>query len=145
MPSSSHQWLLLWIGRKMAADGFVVAGCDGSMPQGGLWNFLPRPSEFAGVRPDACGLSLGTGEYAFGEAKTLQDINTVHTRTQLRVFGHLTNRSDRMPCRLYVAVPRSAARDLDRVLRQVGLLGACHVVRLHVPDCLIEETSNERA
>ena len=143
MPSSSHQWLLLWIGRKMAADGFVVAGCDGSMPQGGLWNFLPRPPEFAGVRPDACGLSLGTGEYAFGEAKTSQDINSVHTRMQLRVFGHLTNRNDRMPCRLYVAVPRSAARDLDCVLRQVGLLGARHVVRLHVPDCLLEETANE--
>ena len=69
MRSSSHQALVLWIARKMAADGFVLSGYDGSVPQGGLWNCLPRPAEFGGVRPDAWGIKPATGELAVGEAK----------------------------------------------------------------------------
>jgi len=120
----------------MTADGFFVAGCDGSIPQGGIWNSLPAPPEIAGVRPDAYGVAPTTGDLAFGEAKTVQDIDTSHTQTQLRVLGRLVDRDKRV-CRLYVAVPRSAAVVLDRVLGQVGLLGTRHVVRLHVPDCFI--------
>src|SRR5579859_660001 len=141
MPSSPHQSLLLWIARKMTTDGFLVAACDGCMPQGGLWNALPRPPELAGVRPDVCGIAPGTGEFAFGEAKTCHDIDTSHTRHQLRVFGRLIRRDGRTACRLYIAVPRSSAGVLDHVLGQVGLLGARHVVRLHIPDCFITEKS----
>jgi len=145
MPSDSHQSLLLWIARKMTADGFLVAGCDGSVPQGGLWNQLPPPPELAGVRPDACGIEPTTGEFAFGEAKTYQDIDTRHTRKQLCVFGRLKLRDGRTMCRLYIAVPRSAAPLLDRALLEVGLLGARHVVRLHIPDCFVMENRDERA
>jgi len=141
MYSSSHQSLVLWIARKMAADGFVLCGCDGSVPQGGQWNSLPLPPDMAGVRPDACGIAPLTGEFVFGEAKTDQDIDTAHTRTQLRVFGHLMHPDGMTVCRLYVAVPRSAAGLLDRVLGQVGLLGARHVIRLHIPDCFVSGES----
>lgn len=144
MPSSPHQSLVLWIARKMTADGFLVAGCDGSVPQGGLWNGLPRPPELGGVRPDAYGIAPATGKFAFGEAKTCRDIDTPHTRKQLRVFGRLMHREGRMACRLYIAVPRSAAGVLDRVLCQVGLQGARHVVRLHIPDCLVTDNRNDR-
>ncbi len=129
----------------MTADGFLVAGCDGSMPQGGLWNTLSPPPELGGVRPDAYGIAPATGEFAFGEAKSCQDIGTPHTRKQLRVFGRLMHGEGRTKCRLYIAVPRSAARVLDRVLCQVGLQGARHVVRLHIPDCLIAENLDECA
>jgi hypothetical protein len=129
----------------MAADGVVLSGCDGSLPQGGLWNALPRPSELAGVRPDACGVLPTTGEFAVGEAKTAADIDTGHTRKQLRVFGKLRLKDGTTPCRLYIAVPRSAASALDRVLGQVGLLRAGHVVRLHIPDCFVSEARDERA
>ena len=145
MPSNSHQSLLLWIARKMTADGFLVAACDGSMPQGGLWKALPTPPELGGVRPDACGIAPATGELAFGEAKTYRDIDTPHTREQLRIFGRLLHRDAKTTCRLYIAVPRSATRILDRVLCQVGLQTAPHVIRLHIPDCLISEKSDEYA
>jgi hypothetical protein len=141
MPSIAHQWLVLWITRKMTADGFVLVSCDGSIPQGGLWNFLPRPEQFAGVRPDACGISPRTGEFAFGEAKTYQDIDTPHTRKQLLVFGRLGFTDRSKACRLYVAVPRSATRILEHVLAQVGLLGRPHVVPLFIPDCFLNEES----
>jgi len=145
MQSNSHKTLVLWIARKMAADGFVLSGCDGNVPQNGLWNCLPRPAEFSGVRPDAWGIMPTTGDIAFGEAKTAADIDTLHTRRQLRIFGRLRSRKRRSPCRLYIAVPRSAALLLDRALVQVGLLGAKHVVRLHIPDCLVTGKTHERA
>jgi hypothetical protein len=47
-----------------------------------------------------------------------------------------------------LAPPRSscsAAPALDRALRQVGLLGATHVVRLHIPDCFVSEERDECA
>ncbi len=40
MPSSIHQWLLLWIARKMIADGYAIGGYDGVSPQGGPLNKL---------------------------------------------------------------------------------------------------------
>lgn len=129
----------------MTADGFLVAGCDGSMPQGGLWNALPPPPAFGGVRPDAYAIVPSTGEVAFGEAKTCLDLDTSHTRKQLRVFGRLSNRDGSSACRLYIAVPRSASGVLDHVLGDVGLLGARHVVRLHIPDCFVTESRDECA
>jgi len=139
MASSAHQSLLLWITRKMAVDGYFVAGCDGSLPQGGICNGLPQPPEICGVRPDAYGFQPNTLELAFGEAKSQHDIDTSHTREQLRVFGNLKHRDGKSMCRLYIAVPRSALRSLDRVLNDVGLLGARHIVRLHIPDCFVTE------
>lgn len=145
MYSSSHQALVLWILRKMISDGFTPSGCDGRVPQGGLWKTLPRPLELAGVRPDAIGIALGTGEYAIGEAKTAMDIDTVHTRKQLNVFGRAQAQGGKSPCRLYIAVPRSSAPTLDRVLAQLGLAAAKHVVRLHIPDCFLMEKRDECA
>ena len=129
----------------MTADGFVVSGCDGRIPQGGVWNTLPPPPGLAGIRPDALGVALETGDVAFGEAKTWSDIDTLHTRKQLRVLGSLIRRENQVQCHLYFAVPRSAAGELDRVLGRVGLLGARHLVRLHIPDCFLAETRDECA
>jgi hypothetical protein len=139
VPSHSHQSLLLWTIRKMSYDGFLVLASDGSIPQGGAWNSLPAPPEMMHLRPDACGFDPNTGHYAFGEAKTSQDIDTEHTRRQLRVFAKLAHKCDSTPCRLYLAVPRSAVNALDRVLVDSGLLEVRNVIRLHIPDCFIEE------
>jgi hypothetical protein len=138
MPASStHQELVLWVARKMTADGFLVLGSDGSSPRDGLWGALPWPFELKNRRPDLCGIAPETGEIAIGEAKTWDDIDTAHTRSQLEVFGRVQNRGKENRCRLYIAVPRSASCILDRVLADVGLLGARHVSRLHIPDCFI--------
>jgi len=134
---SAHQSLLLWACRKMAADGFRVIAKDGAIPWGGPWNSVPAPPQIKHLRPDACGVHLATGHFALGEAKTLEDINTKHTREQLRVFGQLSHRNDYAKCRLYLSVPRSGVIILDYVLGQVGLLGTAHIIRLHIPDCLV--------
>ena len=89
MPSSAHQWLVLWVARKMAADGYTIAGYDGPTAQGGLWNRLPIPFEIASVSPDVFGICKQSARIVVGEAKTAEDVFTQHTVQQLRILGHL--------------------------------------------------------
>lgn len=136
MPSAAHQTLLLWAARKMAQDGFRIAGYEGRSDQGGAWNALGAPPSLGGVRPDAWaydGLRV-----ALAEAKTTDDIDTRHTRLQLTAYAQLRVTTAGASCRLYLAVPRSAAAALDRVLAELGLAGVPDIVRLHIPDILLK-------
>ena len=122
----------------MTFDGYIVTGFDGPAPHGGAWNTRPSPPIINHVRPDVWAFDQTGADIAVGEAKTFDDIDTAHTRQQLSVFGYMRSRPRQHRCALYMAVPRSASRELDRVLRDAGILGASHVKRLHVPDCLLE-------
>jgi len=122
----------------MTRDGLLVCGYDGRSPQAGLWNRLPPPFTHSEVRPDVWGISYDSRRFAVGEAKTSGDIDNDHTRQQLRVFGFLQPRVVSEQCRLYVAAPASASVIMDGVLQELGLLCARHVVRLYVPDCLLD-------
>lgn len=139
MPSSAHQWLLVWAARRMVRDGFVVSGFDGSAPRDGSWSALPAPFVFNGVRADVWGQRPCDSLIAFGEAKTLGDVDTEHTRRQLAVLGRTRMKRAAAACPVYITIPRSAVYALDRVLIDVGLIRAKNIVRLHVPDVLIEE------
>jgi hypothetical protein len=145
MTSGAHQSLLLWILRKMTADGLVVGGREGWIPQGGSWNTLPVPPRLLGVRPDAWGFDPSSEALAIGEAKTWADIDTAHTQEQLGAYRCLIQTCEGRHDRLYVAVPRSAASELDRVLCRVRLLGSRLVVRMHIPDCFVAENRDECA
>ena len=142
MPSSTHQWLLVWAARRMVKDGFVVCGFDG-IARGEEWSSLPTPFTFKGVRADAWGMRDSDQMIAFGEAKTFNDIDTSHTRRQLKLLGKTRMRYSKNFCPLYVAVPRSAAYELDRVLIDIGLLRARNLVRLHVPEIFVEEALDD--
>jgi hypothetical protein len=123
----------------MVRDGFVVSGFDGSAPRDRNWSALPAPFTLKGVRADAWGQRPRDSLIAFGEAKTARDVNTAHTRQQLAMLGHTRMKGTALLCPVYIAIPRSAAYELDRVLIDVGLIGAKNIIRLHVPHVLIEE------
>ena len=122
----------------MVADGFVLTGLDGRVEQAGAWGALPAPFQFHGIRPDACAVRTEDGVIAFVEAKTHGDVDNAHTRTQLSVLGFARMRDGKTRCPLYIAVPRSAAYALDRVLIDIGLIGSKHVKRLHIPSVLLD-------
>lgn len=122
----------------MAADGFILTGLDGRVEQAGSWGALPAPFQLHGVRPDACAVRTEDGVVAFVEAKTQGDVDNAHTRAQLRILGFARMRDGKTRCPLYISIPRSAAYALDRVLIDLGLIGARHVMRLHVPNVLLE-------
>ncbi len=122
----------------MLADGFEIVGFDGPTKYSVEFDALAAPSPLHGVRADACGIHNESRLVGFAEAKTAADIDNRHTRAQLRVLGYTRMRSgDRCP--LYLAIPRGAAYSLDRVLIDVGLIGARHVRRLHVPEALLTD------
>jgi hypothetical protein len=121
----------------MASDGFSVAGYDGISEQGGRWNGLSPPFPLAGVRPDAWGIHPSTMMFAFAEAKTRSDIDTAHTRRQLRIFSSVKMRASGSRCPLYVAVPQSCLHTLDFVLGDMGLASAENIMALGLPDVLL--------
>lgn len=144
-PSSTHQSLVLWAVRKMQADGYVPVACDGKVTQLDCGRKLHTPPTLATFRPDAFGVSPTTGAFAFGEAKTAPDIDTAHTRHQLIAFSSISGKVTGKVCRLYVAVPRSEARVLERVLAELGLVAAPNVKSVYIPDCLLDEGSRAYA
>ncbi len=131
MQSQTHQWLVLWLARKMLRDGYVVHGVDGALPQGGLFKAAPPPLNFAGVRPDVWG-SGPKDRIALGEAKTADDLSSRHTFAQFAVYSQLCLIQG---VTMYVAIPRSAAQQLDRLLAATALIQRPGIVRLHIPDC----------
>jgi len=138
MPSLQHQWLLLWIARKMTSDGYLVRQFEGPTPQGGLWNHLELPFDFQGRRPDAWAIHMFTGQLAVGEAKSGNDLSSLRTLTQFRLFGRAIQRGTTERCPYYIAVPLSATKALDDALTRTGLVGRPHVHRLHIPDVLLQ-------
>jgi hypothetical protein len=126
----------------MVKDGFVISGFDGRAPRGQEWSALPMPFTIRSIRPDAWGQREHDQLIAFAEAKTFHDVDTAHTRQQLETLGNLRIKGTSAACPIYVAVPRSAVYELDRVLIDIGLLRAKHLVRLHIPDVFVEEASH---
>jgi hypothetical protein len=126
----------------MVMDGFIVAGFDGRAPRGEEWSSLATPFTFRGVRADAWGQRRRDQVIGFAEAKSFYDIDTTHTRRQLEILGKTKMRGATVRCPFYIAILQSAVYELDRVLIDVGLLRAQNVVRLHIPDVLVEKTSH---
>lgn len=129
----------------MVRDGYTIVGYDGPTPQGGLWNLLPPPLQVDDVRPDVLGTALHHRKVAIGEAKGVADLGSAHTHHQLAVIRDFLESAQPWSTQLYVAVPRSAARELDRALVKSRLIGDRRVVRLHIPDCLVEQQTHEFA
>jgi hypothetical protein len=127
----------------MVKDGFIVSGFDGKAPRSEELSSLPTPFTFGGVRADAWGQRECGRMIAFGEAKTSHDIDTEHTRRQIEVLGKTKMRVSDVYCTLYIAIPRSAVYELDRVLIQVGMLRAKNLVRVHVPDVFLKDTLHD--
>jgi hypothetical protein len=80
---------------------------------------------------------MATGQIAIGEAKSANDILSPRTLCQLRLFGCVLQREAVERCPLYIAVPLSATRALDKALARTRLIGHSHVHRLHIPDVLL--------
>jgi hypothetical protein len=131
----------MWALRKMQADGFTPIAYDGTLPQFDCQRRLQYPPIVSGVRPDAFAFSPSNGVFAFGEAKTVGDIESTHTKQQLLSYARMTTSARDNHAQLYIVVPRSGSKRLDKILAEVGLIAAKQVHRMHVPDCLVEERS----
>jgi len=144
-PSMTHQILVMWALRKIQADGFIPLAYDGVLPQFDCQRRLQYPPIVSGIRPDAFAFSPSNGVFAFGEAKTVFDVESTHTRHQLLSYARMTGLGGDGQACLYIVVPRSASKLLDRVLAEVGLIAARQLRRMHIPDCFVEDRSVSNA
>lgn len=134
-PSTAHQSLVTWAIRKMQADGYTPFAYDGGLPQFDCLRRLLNSQSLSGLRPDALGYSYSGNTFALAEAKTAADLLSTHTNIQFRHYRALL--AVATGAHLYLAIPRSAAMTLDRVLRDAGLHMTSSVMRLHIPDCFV--------
>ena len=88
-----------------------------------IWADLPADGRYVatpkmeGLRPDVYARQRATGAVILGEAKSARDIETPHTREQLRrFFEDLSSEKDSL---LWLAVPLAGAGTAMRVARSV--------------------------
>ena len=106
-----------------------------------VWADTPVDGRYAatptmgGLRPDVYARRKETGTVILGEAKSARDIDTPHTRSQLRkFFEDLSSEVDGL---LWIAVPLSGAGSAMRIARSVRLDSRCERVPFIVSGWLL--------
>src|SRR5688572_27987492 len=107
MPSDTHQWLTVWLGRRLLNEGFKLVGADAGAFAPYLGDQIPSSITLPGVRPDVIGIHTKYRSLAVGEAKTYHDIPCEHTMIQLAAMLAMRDNRGRR-ARVYLAFPRSA-------------------------------------
>lgn len=94
------------------------------------------------MRPDLYARDQGAARTIIGEAKSARDVDTLHTRAQLKeFFEHLACERDGM---LWLAVPLARAGEAFRVARGVRSSTGTHRVRFVVSGWLLGPTDVEQ-
>lgn len=113
-----------------------------------VWADVPADGRYAatpamgGLRPDVYARQKDTGTVILGEAKSARDIDTPHTRAQLRrFFEDLSPERDGL---LWLAVPLSGSGPAIRVVRSVRIDSRCERVPFIVSGWLLGAKSVER-
>jgi hypothetical protein len=100
------------------------------------------PYEIAGMRPDLLVRQRDPARVILGEAKTFRDIDTVHTREQLKLFlEHLITQPEAL---LWLSVPLVGAGAAVRVVRVTRAACRCEQVPFRVSGWLIGAANVER-
>jgi hypothetical protein len=140
MVSDRHDWLVVWLTRRMERDGFLpvyadVRGPTYWLPEGiaRITSPIKRP-----VRPDIVALKLRPRMLAVGEAKTAKDLENSHTSEQLAAMLSMRG-PRRIRARVYFAFPRSALAAATRIALSLGLTAALRVNFVPIPDVIVEE------
>ena len=133
MPSTAHQWLVVWLSRRIARDGYSLVGVDaGRFAQ--LLTPPPPPGISIGpVRPDVVGVHSRERFLALGEAKSAFDLDTSHTRVQLAAMLCMRDIQGRR-ARVYLAFPRAALEAAARTVVSLGLAPAARVILVPIAD-----------
>lgn len=121
-PSPEHQKLVGHLVNWIVQEGFQIrcANYDNYSPCTEVENYIP----------DAKGYRTDIELLCFGEAKTADDIDNDHTKAQFREFANRQmkeGKSQGKSCPFYIAIPKGSEDVLQKVLREIGLLGKPHV------------------
>lgn len=134
MPSETHQWLVVWLSRKMARDGYTPIYADAY----DLAKYIPSNPKcspiLGSIRPDVIGFNNRTKRLAFAEAKTAGDILNRHTQMQLETLLQIRDRCGRF-AEIYLGFPRSSWSEAAKLIFQLRLNE--RIKTLPIPDVII--------
>src|SRR6267142_2093478 len=131
MPSADHQWLVVWLARRMRRDGFNILGADAAGYASRIEEGLPPSMCLGPIRPDVIAMNKGR-TIAVGEAKTVRDISNAHTSCQLAAALAMRSRSGQRVA-VYLAFPRAGLRAAARLIVGLGLRASLRIILVPVP------------
>lgn len=138
MPSGAHEWLVVWLCRRMTADGFKVLFSD-KMARKCSASALPVAPIIGPIRPDALAIAPASRAIAMGEAKTGGDLANPHTLLQLRTMLGFRDPQG-CPAEVYLAFPCSARAIASRTILTLGLHNALRIRTVSIPDVLLVQS-----
>ncbi len=132
MPGSVHKFLVQLLIPRVVSLGYRVVASDQSYYTLGKTN-IPSPPAVARHRPDILGLRNTPPIFCIGEAKTVGDLRTRHTRQQLVDFVSVID------SHVIIAIPAGGLSILRTVLEEEGLVFGPHLECLPVPEVLLPD------
>ena len=115
MPSSVHQWLVVWLARRLTRDGFQLLGSDAGEYRKYIGGAGVAGWGLVAVRPDLLAIHKESRILGLGEAKTVADLNNDHTRQQLATMLTMGDGSGR-PAKVFLTFPRSGLATASRTV-----------------------------
>ena len=136
MPSEIHQWLVVWLCRRMERDGYAIVGADAYNSASLLPRLVSHSLVLGHFRPDAIALHRDSSRMAIGEAKTAHDILNTHTWKQLGAMSCLNDQRGRRAT-VYFAFPRSCLEAAAKMVLRLGIRPALRIKLISIPDTLL--------
>lgn len=133
MASEKHDFIVSAIVRKIRQDGFRVIYLDGKYQDIDTEAF-DVPPKIINHKPDVIGGKESTF-FCIGEAKTKNDLLTKRTKNQIidfLAFARLNPGS-----KLVVGIPFNAKEDLEKLLRELGVVNQKQIEIIYVPEELL--------
>ena len=133
MASSKHNFIVSAISRKIRKDNFNIIYFDGKYQDVDTKKF-DIPPKIINHRPDIIG-EIENKFFCIGEAKTEADLFTERTKNQIIDFFSLISINDTN--KLFLGIPLSAKKDLEKLLANIGLLYQKQIDIIYIPDNLL--------
>jgi hypothetical protein len=132
VPGNVHKFLVQLLIPRVVSLGYRIVASDQSYYTLGERK-IPSPPAIARHRPDVLALKAETPIFCIGEAKTVGDLRSRHTRQQLVDFTSVVD------SHVIVAIPASGFHILQGVLSEEGLALGPFLECLSVPEALLPD------
>ncbi len=138
MASTTHDFIVAAIVRKMRIEGFQIVFLDGRYANVSIKKYEIPPT-IINHKPDVIGEKEGN-IICIGEAKTGNDLFSERTKNQIKDFILIIKKNPLS--RLILGIPLSSKNDLDKLLYKIGLSSSKQIEIFYVPEELFPNEEN---
>jgi len=130
---NKHDTIVSYVAGKIQKLGFTIKYMEGN--HSNVVSFKPPiPQKIITHRPDVFGIKP-KGAICIGEAKTISDLNTGRTKTQLLDFRKIVKENTENL--LVIGIPNEAKETLLKLLYTLGIVIDKQIYILTIPEILL--------